>query len=248
MFKGIVKFRARIKGNGLKFDLVEFDPKEVGVEKVEVESPNGDEILNTVYLASVATQEDGKAIATKVNTAALNRMSFCRSIAIENGQTTSAHFSPLNLQPGDHLYPTTGDCVITGEAVRVVVSIPAADLKMELEQPSSPREQYLFGLFRSALQSLSPAEEFMHLYYILMMSFNDFQADVDAFILGQDPTVPQTPDPRPGKNRMETVYTRLRNELAHTRAGVNLQDTKAEMANRLGELVALTKRAIELHP
>jgi len=47
---------------------------------------------------------------------------------------------------------------------------------------------------------------------------------------------------------METVYTRLRNELAHKRAGVNIDNTKAEMANRLGGLIALTKRAIELHP
>lgn len=42
-------------------------------------------------------------------------------------------------------------------------------------------------------------------------------------------------------------YTRLRNELAHKRAGVNLQDTKLGMANRLGGLVAVTKRAIELY-
>ncbi len=45
---------------------------------------------------------------------------------------------------------------------------------------------------------------------------------------------------------METVYTRLRNELAHQRAGVNLDNTKAEMSNRLSRLIALTKRAIEL--
>ncbi len=45
---------------------------------------------------------------------------------------------------------------------------------------------------------------------------------------------------------METVYTRLRNELAHTRPGVSLHNTKTEMASRVGELVALTKRAIEL--
>ena len=47
---------------------------------------------------------------------------------------------------------------------------------------------------------------------------------------------------------METVYTRLRNELGHSRKGVNLQDTKAEMANQLGGLIAITKRAIELFP
>jgi hypothetical protein len=91
-------------------------------------------------------------------------------------------------------------------------------------------------------------EDFMQLYNILLMLSNDSQAEVDAFILGEGAAVPQTQHPLRGPGVMETVYTRLRNELAHPRAGVNLHNTKAEMANRLGELVALTKRAIELHP
>jgi len=45
---------------------------------------------------------------------------------------------------------------------------------------------------------------------------------------------------------METVYTRLRNEFAHKRAGVDLQKTKAGMADKLGGLRTLAKRAIEL--
>jgi hypothetical protein len=44
---------------------------------------------------------------------------------------------------------------------------------------------------------------------------------------------------------METVYTRLRNEFVHKRQGVDLQKTKAEMADQLGGLRTLVKRAIE---
>jgi hypothetical protein len=54
MFKVTVKFRARIKGNGLTFPLLEFNPDKPGVDKVEIEGPTGDEILSTVHLASVA--------------------------------------------------------------------------------------------------------------------------------------------------------------------------------------------------
>jgi hypothetical protein len=79
------------------------------------------------------------------------------------------------------------------------------------------------------------------------MLFNDKQPAVDAFIVGEEPAVSQTPDPRPGHTNMETVYTRLRNELGHKRPGVNLDVTKEEMAKHLGGLIALTKRAIELH-
>ena len=133
MYKGTVKFRTRIKGNGLTFPLFEFNPNEPGVDKVEVEGPNGDEILSTVHLASVASHEDGKAIATKVNTTALNRISFSHGIAIQNSESTGVQFSPLDPRPGV-LEITAGNYVITGDTPKLVSGIPAALLKTELEQ------------------------------------------------------------------------------------------------------------------
>jgi hypothetical protein len=47
---------------------------------------------------------------------------------------------------------------------------------------------------------------------------------------------------------METIYTQLRNKFAHARTGVDLDQTKSKMGDWLPKLVALTKRAIELHP
>ena len=99
-----------------------------------------------------------------------------------------------------------------------------------------------FGLFRSARQSESPTEEFLHLYQIILMLCGDEQRDVDAWIKGQDAAVPQTPTGLRG--RRETVYTRLRNEFGHKRDGVNLDDTKKEMASRLGGLRELARLAI----
>ena len=85
------------------------------------------------------------------------------------------------------------------------------------------------------------------------MIFNDTQDDLDEFIVAQDPTVPQPSKPprpkRPKKPKRdkETDYTRLRNEFAHKRDGVDLQKTKADMADQLGGLITLAKRAIELN-
>ncbi len=172
MFGGTVTFRAGIKGNGLKFPLFDFNPNETGVDKIELESPNGNEIKTTVHLASVATREDAVAIAAKLNTEVLNRISFFRGIAIGNGQITRSQFTPLNPQPGAHLTADIGSYLLIGGEVSLVVSTPAARLKAELEQASPPGEQY-FGLLRSARQSGSPVEEFMHLYHVLLMLFND---------------------------------------------------------------------------
>ena len=86
----------------------------------------------------------------------------------------------------------------------------------------------------------------MHLYSLLLRFFEDEQAKVDDFIRSQDSAVPQSPDPRPGHSNRETVYTRLRNEFAHRRSDVNMQDTKADMEQHVGGLIGLVKQAIAL--
>lgn len=244
MFKGTVNFEATIRGNGLTFDRFEFVSNEPGVEKVEIEGPTGGEIRTTVYLASVPSRDDGRTLAEKVTTTALNRIGFNHRIAIENARMTGCQFARLHPQPGV-IEVECAEEMNLADAVRVVIGIPTATLKSGLEQVSPPGEHY-YGLFRSARQSISPVEEFMHLYQILLMILGDNQHAVDAFIVKMDLSVPQTPDPRTGT--METVYTRLRNEFAHKRAGVDLATTKTAMANWLGGLASLTKRAIELNP
>jgi hypothetical protein len=248
MFKGSVDFVAQIKGNGLTFPRFDFNPHEPSVDKVEIEGLDGDVIRSTVHLATVASPDDGMVLATKVNTAALNRIAFYHNIAIENARCTRDDFSPIHHQPGVHvLVAGTGRYSVTGGTVKFRVARSGERLKAQLEQAMPPGERN-YGLFRSARLSIGPIEEFMHLYNILLMLYNDKQADVDAFIIAEDPSVLQTQHPLKAPGVMETVYTRLRNELAHKRAGVNLDNTKVEMAHRLGELIKLTKRAIELHP
>jgi len=249
MYKGTVTFRAVITSNGLKFPSCEFHPNEPGVEKVLIESPSGYEILSTVHLTNVATEEVGRAIATKVIIAALDRISFGYSSAVEKSQITSSHFAPVNPPPGANILIHTGDLVIIGGQRNLIVSLSAAIIKTELERVSPPGER-LFGLFRSARRSMGPVEEFMHLYNVLLMLCNkglprELQENVDTFILGEEPAAQQSPHPL-FSGVKETVYTRLRNEFAHARAGVNLDDTKLEMATHLAGLIPLTKRAIEL--
>jgi hypothetical protein len=252
MFRGMVKFRARIvhADKGITFPVVEFSPNEPGVSKVEIEGPNGNEILTAVHLTGVHDRTEGIAVATKVHLAAMDRISFRYDIALESVGTIESEFSPLEPPPsGEHrLTPATCYFSFQGHDVKFKRGLSGERLKKELEEPTLPGERY-FGLFRAARQSTSPVEEFMHLYNILLMLFGDNQTDVDKFILQQNPNVRMTPHPdqQRFKNRVETVHTRLRNEFGHPRQGVNLEDTKAEIKRQLGEMIALTKRAIESH-
>ena len=250
MFNGTVDLVADVKGNGLTFPRFEFDPNMAGVEKVEIEAAGGQTIRSTAHLSNIATQDDGRRLAHLVVTDALNRISYHHGAAIEGPRTTGDQFTPVNPVPG--VVGTVAANLtfhLTGVA-GAVVGVNPTQLKTRLEEASPPGE-HNYELFSAALRSKSPVEQFMHMYNILLMLCGDRQANVEAFIRAHEPGVPETPDPRYANSqppRMETVYTRLRNELGHQRAGVNIVNTKTEMENRVGGLRELTKRAIELHP
>ena len=87
----------------------------------------------------------------------------------------------------------------------------------------------------------------MHLYAILLSLFNDKQKNVDSFVASIEPSVQQTQMPGQAAGMLETIYTRLRNELAHKRQGALMATTKLEMSNRLAGLRTIVRQAIAQH-
>jgi hypothetical protein len=240
MRRGTVTFQARIKDRNITFPVVEFTSNERNIEKVMIEGPNGEDICATVHIASVASPDDGKTLAEKVFLVALDRIVFHYDVAIESSRCTGKQFSSLNPSEGFEAKIRSSSSI--GATLTVNRALTQAQLKPQLAQPSLPGERN-YGLFRAARQSQGHVEEFMHLYHILLMLRNDSQSEVDRFIEGQDPGVLKTLSPHTSK--METVYTRLRNEFSHKRDGVDLDRTKSEMRDRLRELMSLMKQAIE---
>lgn len=245
MFNGTVNFEAKIKGNGMTFPLFTYKPpNEPSVDSIDLEGPTGDLIRATIRLVNVPTQEEGTALATKALEQAVNRLTYHHGIAIEDGRITGDQFIPVSPPSGMTLVAAVGRYALVGGSASLVIGINAATLQAELQQ-ANPAGERNFGLYRSALLSTSAVEAYMHVYNLLLMLLKDKQAKLDAFIIKEQPGVPQTL--QPGTKKTETMYTRLRNELAHSRPGVNMALTKQEMANHLGDLRQLANRAIELY-
>jgi hypothetical protein len=242
MFNGSVSFASGIKGNGLTFPKFAYNPNVAGVAKVEIEGPGGHEIRCTVHLTNVTTEDVGRDLARQVYDAALNRISYHHGTSVLFGRLTSDCFVPVGEPKGVVGVSVHMHLTATAE---VTLGLSEASLKPELEQ-LAPRGEANFGMFRSALNSTGPVEAYLSLYQVLMILFSDEQKDIDAFIVSQEPGVPQTQHPKKKPGVMETIYSRLRNELAHKR-NVNVDDTKKEMENRLGGLTAMVRKAIELH-
>lgn len=247
MMRGTATFQASFRDSAVSFPSFEVNPKEPGVEKVELAS-DGEVLDSTVHLSGVPSEDAGRAIAERVNAILLDRLAFHRGIVLEKARRLGDQFFPLATPTGGyHLAAFSGHFTLTGSPVRMVASILPGPLKAVLEQPAPPRERY-YGLYLSARRSESPVEEYMHLYNVLLMLFGDSQKDVDAFIVAEEPGVSQTQHPMKKLGSMETVFTRLRNEFAHTRPGVDIATAKQEMHARLPRLADLVKRAIEMQP
>ncbi|MCE9565782.1 MAG: hypothetical protein K8U57_27470 [Planctomycetes bacterium] len=246
MFKGTVSYRAEIDGMGLKFPLFDYKPTEPAIEKVEIEGPNGDHILVTVHFSSIAAPDDARPIAAKAATAALDRLSYHHGITIGNPHFTGHNFNPVNPTPGTFSYAGSGIGLFVSGSAPAAIGLQPGQLKPDLEDPTPTGGRH-FPLFRSALLSGSPVETFMHLYNLLLMLYGDNQGNVDGFIRTVEPAVPQTPSPKfAGVN--ETLYTRLRNEFAHVRVGVDMNQTKAEMEQHVGHLRDIVRKAIKAKP
>lgn len=86
-----------------------------------------------------------------------------------------------------------------------------------------------------------PVAKFISLYSLLSSVANENQENIDALIEKVDPNVGKY---LPQGRRMETTYTRLRNELAHVRKGTSTMKTHAEISLHLPRFEWIVKELL----
>lgn len=241
MFSGRVDFVARVLDGRTTFQRTLITSSIKGVQSIELESQTADDVSGTVLIEEVTSEDAGLEQAKSAIAIALNRLSYFYDMVIEPQRITASNFSPLN-PPAGHITLGTGRIAIVGHALRIMQGMHPTAVKLQLEELMPPGENN-FALFRSARLSLGPVEEFMQLYSILLGLLGDKQSAVDEFIVLKEPGVIQAASPK-GTGKLETTYTRLRNELAHKRAGSSIEATKADMSAYLSGLRIVVKAAI----
>jgi hypothetical protein len=182
------------------------------VEKIVVETQGSEQIKVVFHLTDVFTDTDAKDIAKNILDSIIDRLVFKLDRSI--GQP---HLSGLCLPKdasGSSYTATSHLASLWSVASATITPGPESrqELARSLEQPSARPD--LYSAYRFAVSQSDPVARFMFLYNILLQLHNDKQPQVDDFICGEVPEVPTSLSP---KGRMETVYTRLRNEVGHAR-------------------------------
>jgi hypothetical protein len=242
MYKGRVDFTAPVNEGVITFSEFEFAPPLPHCSKARLACADGLAVTGTVWVTGVPIKEEILRTGHSLIEVLLSRLAFAQELPIGLSRITASEFEPEAPPPGRTLIAGTGHYSFTGHPPKVVRSLDTRHLQRELEQASPPGEQN-YGEFRSARLSTGPVEEFMHLYGILLSHFGDRQSDVDQFIIQVEPSVASSPSPWKS-GTTETLYTQLRNQLAHRRVGATLTATRQAMTAHVGGLRRIVRAAI----
>ncbi|MBD2463979.1 hypothetical protein H6G89_23535 [Oscillatoria sp. FACHB-1407] len=125
--------------------------------------------------------------------------------------------------------------------------------KSSIQKISQNQSPY-YDLFYFALGLQDPIAKFMVLYNIALdlckrqnsktQEWEEKQKYVDEFILSIRPNVPVYSFQRKDSIISETIYTKLRNQVGHTRPDTNLEETRNEMVTNLNPFISIISELI----
>jgi hypothetical protein len=120
------------------------------------------------------------------------------------------------------------------------------ELKEKLQSGDQERN-FLFSSYRFAIRQEDSIAKFMFLYNLLLVIAGDDQKKADELITKYEPEVTKTESPRKKRNGeaiIETIYTRLRNEIAHRHETSCPESTSDEVKSLVGQFGFIINQAV----
>jgi hypothetical protein len=237
MATGTVEYAAPIAG--LQLEPIEISNSHPAVEKIVIETQDGKQLRITFHLADVFALEDAQPIVEGILPSIVNRLAFHQNVPIREPYFTGASL-PKDASGTSHR--VIADAILLWDSAAPVLTLgedKCGELARLLEQPHEDHD--LYTLYRSSINQSDPVARFMFLYSILLQLHDDKQRQVDDFIREEAPNVPQSSSP---KGRVETVFTRLRNEVGHSRVGTTPELTRREIKENVIGLQNLVRKAL----
>jgi hypothetical protein len=237
MAPGTVGYAASI--TGLRLEPIEMSNSHPAVEKIVVETQDGKQLKITFHLTDIFAFEDAQPIVEGILPSIVNRLAFHRNVPVGEPYFTGASL-PKDASGTSHR--VIADAILLWDSAAPILTLgedERGELARLLEQPHEDHD--LYTLYRSSINQSDPVARFMFLYSILLQLHGDKQRQVEDFIREEAPNVPRSASPKGG---METVFTRLRNEVGHSRAGTTPDQTRRVIANNVTGLQNLVRKAI----
>lgn len=146
---------------------------------------------------------------------------------------------------GSARYRVMSQVSLSGGAVVRPNMVEARELDRLIPTLTGAPNKYdsAWALYSFASRQGDALAAFMMLYNIMMQIGNDSQPKIDRLIRETDPSVHMTPDPR-GIPIYESVYTKIRNEIAHNRSRIPSQSLIDEVARVLPSFKSIVRKIL----
>lgn len=255
MYSGVVIATSKILNPGIQFSSFEFDAKHPQVTRAEIGSADGYEITSTIELDNVSTPHGLREVATDVHARAILRLGCFYGFVAEKPTLSVEN---LKSKTDCDAFIMLGSIGVVAAAsagtASVIVGRSPSELIGTLELNQGRVDLY-FELFNQARTARNEVVEFLGYYQLIAAVIGrDSQRQIDRFFAANES--PPTPTSRTKPNKdggfdEESVYTRLRNEIAHIRyepgtsTPVSIAQTKAGISEHVRGLRRLAVTAIK---
>jgi hypothetical protein len=241
MYKVTETFKAKM--GGLELPPISFHSDQAPGLEAQASVNSIDGVTITVLVPSSPTKEAGREVAATVADELLSRLVFVAGRRAGRLKHDSGTAQKLDENGVPTQQVSLSATVQMDETLEVVLKkTDSGEVERQIVALDGDIEQ-LYGLYRSALSAEDSVHRYMALYNVLLFLFGDAQRKLDEFIREREPGVPEFPSPI-RQNVSETIFTKLRNEFAHVRKGVALDETREGMRQRVDRLSDLTRTAI----
>ncbi len=246
--EGIVTYS--VPSEELKFDLIKMTTLHPDVPIIKLETTEENIISITFHVENIFSREDAQSKLFPVLETLLNLVVYLTRCSIGEPYFQNAtlpipigkkSINGLQLK-GTHMMMFSSkqqSNVFSGGKLN-----PGPGFVKELEDHLKKPEllgEICFKIYRLAVNNQDTLGKFMLLYSVIsQLTENEYQDEVDELIRNVEPNVKQTPKPSiNGRtlrgNPNETIFTRLRNEIAHRRPNADMQITSKEIKENINK-------------
>ena len=232
---GFAHYKALI--NGILIENAVFKPKHQFIRKVLFSTVNEKSLEIKFYLLGVSSKEHINSVLKSEVEFLLDRFSFEFDMYIGEALQKEVKFFKSN--SGSVYRDGTSTSCCDGK-VKIIRSIEKKAVKNSaiLQRCANTSLNIFLSQYRFALAQSDLVSTFMLLYNILLSLNNDNQVNLDRYVVKVEKATLQSLSPHTGGQ--ETIYTKLRNEIAHNRG-----EPPAETVKNIRENVAPFRKIVK---
>lgn len=246
------KITYAIKCDGFELKELEIPLEFDTIPSVTFETIDDGVLKATFKTNKIYNEAKARQIINPIIERLTDRLSFLLNIAVKKPYFAGSALPPDPVVANDGIHRLKVSSVIGLDAIIHAVIKPGSEKRKAivdfLKRPPVTSD-LLISEYALSISRKEHLSKFMLLYNLMLRIVGDEQKLVDDIIKRIYPNVDVVKSKRKSRRGIivveETIFTKLRNEVAHTRDGVSKQDTINQIKNNLPKFIEIVKEVIQ---